>query len=63
MLTFYGKHNVNAFFSEGRTWLNKGMAYVEYETYEDVAEAIKMMDGGKSSAICSSVVVRGGGFG
>ena len=25
------------------------MAYVEYETYEHVAEAVKMMDGGKNN--------------
>ena len=31
---------------DGRSWLSKGMAYVEYETYDEVADAIKMMDGG-----------------
>ena len=35
------------FSSEGRSWLSKGMAYVEYETHDQVLEAIKMMDGGK----------------
>ena len=32
---------------EGRSWLSKGMAYVEYESNDHVVEAIKMMDGGK----------------
>ena len=34
---------------EGRSWLSKGMAYVEYESNDHVVEAIKMMDGGKYS--------------
>merc|ERR1719384_1293738 len=32
---------------DGRSWLSKGMAYVEYENYDHVAEAVKMMDGGQ----------------
>merc|ERR1719394_2361995 len=30
-----------------RPWLNKGFAYIEYETHEDAQNAMKHMDGGQ----------------
>ena len=49
---FKVKQAINKYYEDficidGRSWLSKGMAYVEYESYDHVAEAVKMMDGGK----------------
>jgi len=35
------------------------MAYVEYETYDHVAEAVKMMDGGKTIYMTKSLIFQG----
>merc|ERR1712013_897605 len=44
----FGKIKEIEFGSERmRPWLNKGFAYIEYETHEDALNAMKHMDGGQ----------------